>query len=57
MDRRALVVTGVHVVVGLAFVGLAIQGLRAGVEPAAAGLRFVLGVLVIGLGFAVARIL
>lgn len=56
MDTRAWVVVGIHAVIGVAFMAFGVLGLTSGAEPAAAGLRFVLGVLVFGLGFAVARL-
>jgi hypothetical protein len=56
MDSRSKLVLGAHVVIGALFAGLGVLGLLQGAEPAGAGLRVLLGVLVVGLGFAVARL-
>lgn len=55
MNTRAKLVLGVHVVVGGLFAGLGVLGLVNGAAPAGAGLRFLMGALVVGLGFAIAR--
>jgi hypothetical protein len=57
MDTKNSLVLGVHAIIGAGFMGLAALGLANGVEPAAAGLRFMIGVLVVALGYTVARIL
>jgi len=56
MDSKATLLLGVHAVVGAAFIGFGLFGLLQGAAPTAAGLRILLGVLVVGLGYSVARI-
>jgi hypothetical protein len=57
MDGKAKLVLGLHLAVGGLFVALGVLGLVNGVGLAAAGFRFLLGGLVVGLGVSLVRLL
>jgi hypothetical protein len=50
------VLLGIHVVIAAAFLLFAVQGVVAGADPVAIGLRVLLAVLVVGLGVSVTRL-